>query len=1241
MKITKNIFPVIALLCGILLGMVNLVFAQPNKIPFEKYGVTEGLPEEFAIELLQDDKGFMWCATQNGLVKYDGYDFKIYKATDDPKDTNQLQLRNLFGGLLKAKDGKIWIGGSKKNDRKGGISCFDPETERFKNYTPKVGNTSMRSFFQLLLEDEEGNIWFRMSTNSRDETTICRLHPQTGAISEYTVPESRARRWREGNIAEAAHQVWLLDTLSQLQKWNPENDAFDVALPSGTTFSSAGQADTLRSLVEGANDRLLLNGDHGLYIFDAKTEKLVQRYLTDSRMSNSLPGNKIVSAIEDSTGQFWVFHEGTTISMINPDQNTITILTYGSGPLSFDQSPDYPSIEEKYHFQESFQDEKGIWLQPRNPNSFYNVRFFLYYSFATGEFQFYDEQFNVESNPMDDWGPAYGFMEDQTGLLWLNTRPGFYKQAPKKQQMDLFRRKESEADGLPSDTINYLFEDSKQRLWIGTENGLALFQPANDNFRVFQNDATKAGSLSDDRVQFITEDTDGVIWVCTGNGLNQLQENTNTFKRFFFSNEEQNPCAFLHADDQGRLWLSIIDKGVFVLDNKTGAILKSFVPDPIDPASLSNQRISSFYQDSRGNIWLNDARESGLFRLNESEDGFTHYRPIPGDSTSIADTRVFFVVEDEQDQLWIAQNNGLDIFDYEHDRFIHKGSWCTVGYAIDLNRNFHFGTYSGDGLAAIDKTSGEVTFYGEEQGLLHNDLVGSRNYHNYAMDHTGKIWLPNQRGLSVFDPEKKSFTNYFERDGFQPNGRRYCEIATENGDIWIGGSNGLNRIVPADLLKKESSVPSVVITKATIDNLVYAKPDGELFEKAVAYTDAVSLEHWQKDIGFEFVALHYLRSEDNQYSWKLENYDEDWSPPSKARSASYTNLSPGKYTFRVKASNADGVWNEEGESITITINPPWWLTWWAYTIYALLFLAALRVFSKWRERSLRMEKEKLEVSVAERTTELEASLKTVKSTQAQLIQSEKMASLGELTAGIAHEIQNPLNFVNNFSEVSTELVDEMNEELDKGDVDEAKDLSSDIRQNLEKITHHGKRADAIVKGMLAHSRSGKGEKVPTDLNALAEEYLKLSYHGLRAKDKSFNADFKTDFDPNLPKINVVPQDIGRVLLNLINNAFQACASEENEKPLVTVRTARSVSPSGAGGSAECVQIAISDNGLGIPDDIKDKIFQPFFTTKPTGQGTGLGLSLSYDIVKAHGGELKVKSSKNQGSEFYFNLPLNA
>jgi signal transduction histidine kinase len=277
--------------------------------------------------------------------------------------------------------------------------------------------------------------------------------------------------------------------------------------------------------------------------------------------------------------------------------------------------------------------------------------------------------------------------------------------------------------------------------------------------------------------------------------------------------------------------------------------------------------------------------------------------------------------------------------------------------------------------------------------------------------------------------------------------------------------------------------------------------------------------------------------------------------------------------------------------------------------------------------------------------DVEHALTELRSTQTQLIHSEKMASLGELTAGIAHEIQNPLNFVNNFSEVSADLLEDMVEGILIGNMEEVKAITEDLRQNLEKINHHGKRASDIVKGMLQHSRSNSGRKEAVDINLLAEEYLRLAYHGLRAKDKSFNADFKTDLDESIPKINVSGQDLGRVFLNLINNAFYAVSEKQikegkDYKPIVKLTTRR-MSPDGEGQGEENIRISIKDNGPGIPEIIRDKIFQPFFTTKPTGQGTGLGLSLSYDIItKGHHGSLEVVTEEGSGTEFIIILPIN-
>ena len=275
-------------------------------------------------------------------------------------------------------------------------------------------------------------------------------------------------------------------------------------------------------------------------------------------------------------------------------------------------------------------------------------------------------------------------------------------------------------------------------------------------------------------------------------------------------------------------------------------------------------------------------------------------------------------------------------------------------------------------------------------------------------------------------------------------------------------------------------------------------------------------------------------------------------------------------------------------------------------------------------------------AIEETNTALQKSLEELKAAQAQLIQSEKMASLGELTAGIAHEIQNPLNFVNNFSEVSNELLDEMTEQLEKGNAEEAKAIANEIKMGLEKINLHGKRADGIVKSMLQHSRTSTGKKEPTDINVLADEYLRLAYHGLRAKDKSFNAALKTDYDENIGLIKIISQDIGRVILNLITNAFYAVMEKkklqpEGYEPTVTVSTKKIDNK---------IIVNVKDNGTGIPQKALDKIFQPFFTTKPTGQGTGLGLSLSYDIVtKGHGGELKVETKEGEYTAFSVILPV--
>ena len=1118
----------------------SITIAQQNKIPFEKYGVAEGLPEEVAINPIQDDKGFIWFGTQNGLVKYDGYSFKVFKASSNKTDSTILQMRSQWGGLIKAKDGKIWIAGESS-----GITSFDPITEKFQNFYT-VDHTpiaSDRMMSELLLEDETGNIWFGGGSYLDTKFRTYRLNPLTGNIKEYPITGMYAfqRFVKRFGTVESSGTIWMIDDKNNLQRLNFLKDSFEIIIPAGKDILPSGHADSIRMISKGSENRLLLSGSHGIYIFDCKTQNVVKSYVHQSQNANGI-ADSTTYAIEDHNGQLWVAHRNGILSMIDPVSDNIQTFTYGSSLFPYQKG-----IEEIQYFFVLAQNKESILFQAWSGLG--KPTFFIQYDCVKKLFNFFDYNFNLSGNPLPQNPIPYDYLQDRTGLLWLGTRPGLYKQAPKKLQMDLFRFREDDPGSLPSDSIRYLFEDSKKRMWVGTTNGLALYQPGQENFKVFRNNPSNAASISNNVITNVQEDANGAIWVGTRNGLNLWHESTESFTRLFYSSGEVNIISFLFTDKQQRLWLSIRDKGVYVLDKNTGRIVKSYTPDDKNPASLTSKTIDVFYQDSRGNIWLGDRADNqfGLYRLNEKEDGFTHYLPISGDSTSISSNEISFLAEDGEKRLWIGTDGGLNLYHYDKNIFtVFKSSILssTNFFATDKSGDPWFGTYSSGGLVSVDVEKGIITSIDESKGLLQNDLTGGQNG-RIAEDEFGRFWMPTQRGISVFDPETKSFISYFTNDGFQPYDRRYASINTSNGDIWIGSNHGLNHIVPANLLKKDTTLPSIVITQVSINDSLYSKPDGTIFKQSVAYTNAIELKHWQKDLSFDFVALHYLRAADNLYSWKLENYDKNWSAPSKERKASYTNLSPGKYIFRVKASNADGIWNEEGASITITILPPWWRTWWAYLLYVLLFLGALRIFSKWRERNLRTKNELLERKVEERTNSLKATLDNLKSTQAQLIQSEKMASLGELTAGIAHEIQNPLNFINNFAEVNAELIEELKEGIDSNQIADVKTIATSIRDNEEKIIFHGKRADAIVKGMLQHSRSSNGSKEPTDINALADEYLRLAYHGIRAKDNAFNATLKTDFDPDIGLINVIPQDIGRVILNLITNAFYA-VSEKNK-----------------------------------------------------------------------------------------------
>ena len=696
----------------------------------------------------------------------------------------------------------------------------------------------------------------------------------------------------------------------------------------------------------------------------------------------------------------------------------------------------------------------------------------------------------------------------------------------------------------------------------------------------------------------------GDFWIgMWGGGVNRMDIKTKKFTRYMHDPKNiksliSDNVVTVYLDRESNLWCGTTD-GCDVLDRKTG-VFKHYLNNPKDTTSISRSGATSFLEDSQNNFWVGTWNGGGINRLDRKTDQFKHY---------LFDEFINSIFEDSNGVIWAGTNSGLFQYNRKTDKF----------------------------------------------SLLDEKSVGFNipNAWGIVGDNYSNLWFGSSLGIIRLSENRDKTIIYGKKNGVTGSSLSWKSFLGNNGDFFFGDTEGYFSFRPEGL--NYNPVPPVIsISAFWINGRPVTPVSGGPLQVPLSKARDIQLSYDQNVFSFGLTAIDYGNPEDNRILYRLLGSDRDWNILGADGRAYYYNVPPGKYTFRIKAINSNnGIWAER--SLDLIISPPFWKTWIAYCIYAIFLIVAVAGIDRFqRRRLLQAEKERSRDREIAQAKEIEKAYTELKTTQTQLIQAEKMASLGELTAGIAHEIQNPLNFVNNFSEVNLELIQEMKEEIERGNLAEVKVLATDIADNEQKINHHGKRADAIVKGMLQHSRTSSGVKEPTNINALADEYLRLAYHGLRAKDKSFNASMKTVFDPSLGNINVIPQEVGRVILNLITNAFYAVNEKKqqappppeggilnqrnNYEPTVIVSTKLIIPPSA--GQRGAVQIVVADNGNGISQKVIDKIFQPFFTTKPTGEGTGLGLSMSYDIItKVHGGELKVETKEGEGAEFTIILPV--
>ena len=1171
------------ILLMLLIILVQDSYAQPKHLSFDHLNVPTGLPEGNVQSILQDSQGYIWLTTQNGIVRYDGYRVKIYKPGAEDK-TNVPSL--IFCSILQDSKGEIWV-----NSFNNGLFKFDRSTDSFIQYKNKSLDNKGSQFRADI--DFNGKIWSQIHFGDYRARILEQFDPLTGLFKRY------------GSHQKGRYYL----NFKQLNKCYIDH-----------------------------RGRLWLGTDNGVYRYDPSSNSFTG-YLTSS----------------------------DTLQQKN-------IKVIYQGPLTPNE----------------------LWLgieNKKDTGSYYLERM----NVSTGNTTSFEYQLKKKNNLGNDIINAV--FEDQKRRLWIGTGSGLLLYNSKANQFT----KCVPDSANSSHEITSITADADGKLWMTSAHGLLCFNPETRVFRRYVHDNDDPASLADNKVNRLYFDQKGILWVTVSwGGVDRVNPTNSAFSPLnAWSNRF--PWHGLHAVAQapdGQWWiaahnglyrynkgkqtLSLIDNvqvsrlfigksgivyynafdsrnkpdGLRVLDPQSGKT-ERYKNIPGDPTSLANNDIQAILEDHAGVVWVG-THGDGVCALNRKTKKFRCYPYIINDNTKISHNVldhnvVASLYDDKAGTLWVGTDaGGLNHLDRNRDMFIssyrpQEGLVSITSMTQDRNGKLWAGTYL-NGLFLVDNRTGRpLRRFTEKDGLLMDEVLFIYSSNDNF------IWICSERGFTRVNINDYS-TKTFKADGnnwqdiFYNVSTGYDKInvisAVDGNLLFFGG----NDMVSFDFgaIKKDVNPPVV-----HIEDLAYTDPRSAKDSSMVVqnYGQRQKELPWNENkVTFHYVALHYADPGGTNYSYRLEGYDNRWVQGGTQRSATYTNLPPGAYTFRVKAANSDGIWNNRGDSFIIIINPPWWQTWWAWALWSGLFVFAIYAFITYRSRKLLRDKKVLEHKVNMRTEEvmqqkeeietqrdnIEKALVELKSTQNQLIQREKMASLGELTTGIAHEIQNPLNFVNNFSEVSAELIDELDDELDKGDITEAKAIAGDVKQNLEKILLHGKRADNIVSGMLEHSRSSKGEKTLTNINALADEFLKLSYHGFCAKDKLFSADIVTDFYSGLPKINVVSQDIGRVLLNLFNNAFYAVNQKKKTaggdyKPLVSAETLIEKNK---------VVIKIKDNGTGIPDAIKEKIMQPFFTTKPTGEGTGLGLSLAYDmVVKGHGGEIEVNSKEGHYTEFIIKLPL--
>jgi signal transduction histidine kinase/ligand-binding sensor domain-containing protein len=784
---------------------------------------------------------------------------------------------------------------------------------------------------------------------------------------------------------------------------------------------------------------------------------------------------------------------------------------------------------------------------------------------------------------------VYSIYEDRSDVIWIGTVGGLNKFDRGKMRFTHWANEPGNPNSLSHDYVFSIYEDSSGMIWIGTDGGgLNRFDRKNKIFTHWTNEPGNPNTLSHDGVYSIYEDRSGGLWIGTKDGLNRFNREDNTFTHW--GNVPGNPESLSNneilsicEDRSGALWIGTrggLNRVVPSARRKLTPIFKHWVNEPGDPNSLSHDVILSIYEDRAGMLWIG-TNGGGLNRFDRENETFLHWVNEPGNPESLSSNDILSIYEDRTGVLWVGTMGG--------------------------------------GLNRFDREKGTFKRYREKDGLP-NDVI-----YGILEDNSGSLWLSTNRGLSKFDIRAETFRNYDAHDGLQIyefNQGAYRK--NKKDEMFFGGIKGFVVFTPENI-EDNPNIPPVVITSLKkIDEVL----------KADIFDDEIKLSYKDKYFSFEFAALDYRNPEKNQYAYKIEGVNEEWIHSGTRRFVTYPHLDPGKYYLRVKGSNNDRVWNDVGACLKIIITPPFWETWWfrVFVLAAVLGIGVL--WHKMRVKHIEAQRSRLELKVAERTKEivdkkrqLESAFQELKDAQSQLAQAEKMASLGNLAAGIVHEINNPVGAINSAANTSHRSIDKVIRALDEGkDLEEIKEDQSFKKalnvfiSNNDVITMASERITEIIQSLRNFARLEEADFLEADIHEGLESTLTLLHHELKNRIEVIK-----EFG-DIPKIYCYPNQLNQVFVNILANASHAI----EDKGIIKIKTSR---------SDDKIVISISDDGKGIKEESLKKIFDPGFTTKGVGVGTGLGLSISQNIIKNHKGEIKVKSELGKGTEFTIILPI--